>query len=61
MINLRFHLREDLLEYNVVDFLVDGEYCGTATIKAKLMTDIGTALAKSDRFNFDITDGRART
>lgn len=58
MKNLQFHVRQDLLEYNVVDFILDGEYAGTATIKAELMVGIANSIRRDARFDFDIKDSR---
>lgn len=58
MMNLRFDIRDDLMEYNVVDFICDGEYAGTATIKAALMIRVANAIRHDPSVDFDIRDKR---
>jgi hypothetical protein len=51
-------LKDALLEYDIVDLELDGEYAGTMQVRSSLMLELAKAVRRSEMFHIDIEDRR---
>lgn len=57
MKSLLFVVRDEITGFVVIDFMLDGEYSGTATIRPSLLSALATSITR-EKFAVDIEDRR---